>query len=286
MYPTKSGAATPFAIRPQAESWLNLLARPLLLRGFWYAYGASGMRAACNRLGKPEPTYGDFADAYLSTPTFMAVSPPVLPTSPDYPSHVHVTGFLFLDQPPDWTPPPDLVDFLDAGEPPVYIGFGSMTGHTAENMIAMLVEALGGRRGIINGGWTEEQADAVPGSVYLLNGAPHDWLFPQMSALVHHGGSGTTAAGLRAGVPASVIPHLFDQFYFGRRIHELGVGPEPIPRNGLNASALHGALGVLLTDDSFHARVEAISQRIKEEESVVNIVSLVEKYLSEPERIR
>jgi UDP:flavonoid glycosyltransferase YjiC (YdhE family) len=268
-------------IRSQADSWLNSLTHPLLLRGFWYAQARLGMRAACKRLGAPEASYSDFAEAYLNTPTFVAVSPPLLPPPSDYPSYVHVTGFLFLDQGADWTPPPDLLEFLDAGEPPVYIGFGSMTGHTAENTLALLVEALDGRRGIVDGGWSD--SDTVPDSVYLLDGAPHDWLFPRMRALVHHGGSGTTAAGLRAGAPTLVIPHFFDQFYFGRRVQELGAGPEPIPRRELNAEALQDGLDTLLANDSLYGRAQAISQRIHEEDSVTNIVTLMNKYLGQRE---
>jgi UDP:flavonoid glycosyltransferase YjiC (YdhE family) len=241
------------------------------------------MRDACQQLGVAKATYDDFAQAWLNTPTFTTISPPVLPPPPDYPSYVHVTGFLFLEQEADWTPPSHLLDFLDAGEPPVYIGFGSMAGHTGEDTIAVLLEALDGRRGIINGGWSEEDKVKAPDSVYLLDGAPHDWLFPRMGALVHHGGSGTTAAGLRAGKPTLVIPHLFDQFYFGRRIHELGAGPEPLSRRELSAAALQNRLDTLLTDDSLHGRAQTISRRIREEDSVTNIVTLMNKYLGQRE---
>jgi len=278
MYPTRSGEASATPLRPHAYSWLNLLSRPLLLRGLWYAYG-SGMRAACKRLGHPEATYRDFADTWLNTPTFVAVSPHMIPPPPDYPSHVHVTGFLFLDEATDWTPPPDLLEFLDSGAPPIYIGFGSMTGHQGDDSIAMLVAALDGQRGIIDGGWSARHTDMVPDSVYPADGPPHDWLFPRMGALVHHGGSGTTAAGLRAGVPMVVVPHLFDQFYFGRRIHELGVGTRPIPRHKLNAHALNNALTTLLTDDSLHTRVDTISRHIQAEAGVTNLVTLVDAYL-------
>jgi UDP:flavonoid glycosyltransferase YjiC (YdhE family) len=283
MYPTRSGSATAIPIRPQANSRLNLLARPMMLRGLWYAIGA-GMQDASKRLSEPEASYSDFASAWLNTPTLTSVSPPILPPPSDYPSHVHVTGFLFLDEGSDWTPQPDLVEFLEAGEPPVYIGFGSMTGHTRENLISMLVEALDGRRGIVDGTWSREDTDRVPESVYLIDGAPHEWLFPKMSAVVHHGGSGTTAAGLRAGLPTLVIPHLFDQFYFGRRIHELGAGPDPIPRRQLNAALLKDALSRLLGDDTLRTNAEDISQRIQAEDSITNAVSALSKYLPQREK--
>jgi UDP:flavonoid glycosyltransferase YjiC (YdhE family) len=280
MYPTTTGPANPIAILPQADSFLNVLSRPLLLRGFWYAYGA-GMRAACRRLGGPEPTYSDFVEVYLSTPTFVAVSPPIIPASTDYPSHVHVTGFLFLELGSDWVPPSDLLGFLDAGGPPAYIGFGSVGDQTDEGTITLLVEALDGRRAIVDGGWSEKDVGRVPDSVYLLDGAPHDWLFPRMAALVHHGGSGTTAVGLRAGVPTVVIPHFFDQFYFGRRVHDLGVGPEPIPRHRLDAATLSAALDTVLSDDAMRARADAVGQRLRKEESVEAGVALVDEYLDE-----
>jgi UDP:flavonoid glycosyltransferase YjiC (YdhE family) len=249
----------------------------MMLRGLWYAYG-SAMRETCDLFGVDEMTYKDFSNAWLNTPTFIAASPEVIPPPSDYPSHVHVTGFLFLDQSADWTPDPNLSNFLDAGEPPVYIGFGSMTGHASEDA-ALLIDALDGRRAVISQGWSDMHSSNLPDSVYLLKSAPHDWLFPRMSAVVHHGGAGTLAASLRAGVPILVIPHLADQFYFGRRVHELGAGPKPIPRRKLNAPLLKSALDDLLETETFHSESERLGRKIQKEDGVTNIVRVIEKYL-------
>ncbi|MBD3274867.1 MAG: hypothetical protein GF372_06120 [Candidatus Marinimicrobia bacterium] len=277
MYPTRSGAVSPSPVRKTAYSKLNLFTYPMMLRGLWYAYG-SAMRETCDLLGVEEMTYKDFSNAWLNTPTVIAASPEVIPPPPDYPSHVHVTGFLFLDQGVGWTPPQDLSDFLESGEPPVYVGFGSMTGHASEDA-ALLIDALDGRRAVINQGWSDMHYSNLPDSVYLLKGAPHDWLFPRMSAVVHHGGAGTLAASLRAGVPILVIPHLADQFYFGRRVHELGAGPKPIPRKNLNAKSLKSALDELLENETFQAESERLGRKIQQENGVENIVAVIEGYL-------
>src|SRR5690606_35862025 len=163
---------------------------------------------------------------------------------------VHITGYLFLDEQAGWQPPPALEAFLDAGEPPVYIGFGSMAGRDPEAMTALVVEALAlcGRRGLLLTGWGGLHAGAVPESIFVLDAAPHSWLFPRMAAVVHHGGAGTTAEGLRAGVPAVVVPFLFDQPFWGARIEALGVGPAPIPRKQLTAARLAGAIHRAVSD--------------------------------------
>lgn len=278
MYPTKSGPASPTPVRKSTYSRLNLHTYPMMLRGLWYAYG-SAMRETCNLLGVDEMTYKDFSKAWLNTPTLIAASPEVIPPPSDYPSHVHVTGFLFLDRNTDWSPPQDLINFLDSGNPPVYIGFGSMTGHASDDM-ALLIEALDGRRAVISQGWSDMQSSKQPESMYLLKGAPHDWLFPRMSGVVHHGGAGTVAASLRARVPMLVIPHLADQFYYGRRVSELGLGSNPIPRRKLKAHSLKSALYDLLENKSYQLESERLGRKIQAEDSVTNLVTVIDRYLN------
>ena len=279
MYPTRSGPASPAPIRNSAYSRLNLFTYPMMLRGLWYAYG-SAMRKTCDLLGVDEMTYKDFSNGWLNTPTLIAASPEVIPPPPDYPSHLHVTGFLYLDHGAEWSPPQDLLKFLEAGDPPVYIGFGSMTGHASDDM-TLLIKALDGRRAVISQGWSDMQNSTLPDSVHLLTGAPHDWLFPRMSAVVHHGGAGTLAASLRACVPILVIPHLADQFYYGRRVHELGVGPKPIPRRKLDAQSLKSALDDLLENESFQKESEHLGEKIQKEAGVKNIVGVIDGYLQD-----
>ena len=139
-------------------------------------------------------------------------------------------------------------DFLQKGEPPVYVGFGSVGDSTqAEQTTRMIIESLqrAGQRGILATGWSGmSKMEQPPEDIFMLESAPHSWLFPRMKAVVHHGGAGTTAAGLRAGVPSIIIPHGNDQFAWGRRVYELGVGPKPVPRKKLTTEKLSDAIHV------------------------------------------
>ena len=131
-------------------------------------------------------------------PVLHNISQYVLPRPHDWGDHVHLTGYWFLDQGADWQPPADLQAFLDAGDPPVYVGFGSMAGRDPQRLARIVVDALlqAGVRGIIASGWGGLQADELPETIFKIDQAPHDWLFPRVAAVVHHGGAGTTAGGI------------------------------------------------------------------------------------------
>jgi sterol 3beta-glucosyltransferase len=184
-------------------------------------------------------------------PTITSCSNYVFPKPDDWPEHVYNTGYWFLDE-PDWMPPEELLDFLETGQPPVYIGFGSV-GNPAEaaqtSDIVIRALALSGQRGILATGWSGmSKLDQIPDNIFILESAPHSWLFPRMATVVHHGGAGTTAAGLRTGVPNIVVPFSNDQFAWGRRVYELGVGPESIPRKQLTVEKLSDAIHFALID--------------------------------------
>ncbi len=277
-YPTRDGAATMIPIRPRATSWLNLLTRPAMLRGMWYT-GSQGVAMTCAAMGVEPITYADFTRGWMTTSTLIAASPRVIPPPADYPDHVQVTGYLFLETPDDYTPPTDLAAFLADGPPPVYIGFGSMTGRNDPETLRLIVNALDGRRAVVAQGWAALGTGDLPPNLFPLKSAPHDWLFPQMAGVVHHGGAGTTAAGLRAGVPSAVIPHIADQPYYGRRVHELGVGPKPLPRKSLTAEKLRAAITRLLTDEAIRANAVRLGEQIRAEGGVTETVRCVIPYL-------
>ncbi|MFO7322884.1 MAG: glycosyltransferase [Chloroflexota bacterium] len=203
----------------------------------------------------------------------------VIPPPADWDEAVHVTGYWFLDDQAGWQPPQALLDFLDAGPAPVYIGFGSMSLNdpqaTTHNVLAALEKT--GQRGILATGWGGLSAADLPPNAFLLDAAPHDWLFPRMAAVVHHGGAGTTAAGLRAGLPTIICPFLGDQPFWGRRVHALGVGPAPIPQKRLNADNLAEAIRAATTDSAMRARAAALGERIRAEDGVGNAVAIVNR---------
>lgn len=214
-------------------------------------------------------------------PTLYGHSPAVLPPPKDWPGHFHTTGYWFLDAPDQWQPPDQLVDFLDSGPPPIYVGFGSMSNRKPEEVTDVVLAALkkSGQRGLLFSGWGGVSASDMPDDVLLMERAPHDWIFPRMAGVVHHGGVGTTAAGLRAGVPTLVVPFFGDQFYWGKKVHQLGVGPEPLPRKKLSVDRLAIALQQLAEDQSIRQRAAELGKRIREEDGTGTAVNHINRYL-------
>jgi len=206
----------------------------------------------------------------------------VAPPPPDWGSWIHVTGYWFLDRSTDWAPPPALTAFLDDGPPPVYVGgFGAMTNRNPTELARTIARAVAssGRRAIVLTGWGGLPASELPREILAIDWVPFDWLFPRMAAVVHHGGAGTTAAGLRAGVPTVVVPFFLDQFFWGRRVFELGVGPRPIPRKRLAVDALAAAIRVAATDPGMRGRAEALGARIRAENGVARAVDAFERHV-------
>lgn len=215
-------------------------------------------------------------------PILYAYSPSVVPKPRDWGEHLQVTGYCFLDD-DRWQPPADLVDFLESGTPPVYIGFGSMAHEAAEETAELVLGALAksGQRGLLVTGWGGIQTSDLPESVFKIESAPHDWLFPRMAAVAHHGGAGTTAAGLRAGIPSMIVPHFADQPFWARRVQQLGVGTKPIPRKLLTAEKLAHAIQIAVTDPSMRRRAADLGACIRAEDGVGNAVRAFEQIMTE-----
>jgi UDP:flavonoid glycosyltransferase YjiC (YdhE family) len=157
-----------------------------------------------------------------------------------------------------------------------------MAGRDPAALAALAIEALAasGQRGLLVTGWGGLRAGSVPANVLVLDGAPHSWLFPRMAAVVHHGGAGTTAEGLRAGVPTIIVPFAFDQTFWGARVAALGLGPVPIARKTLTAERLAAAITRAVTDRAMRERARACGQRIRVEAGVANAVAVVHHYFS------
>ncbi|QDS71101.1 hypothetical protein FKW77_009183 [Venturia effusa] len=185
--------------------------------------------------------------ARLKVPYTYCWSPALIPKPNDWGSHISLSGFYFLEQASNFTPAPDLKAFLDAGPPPVYIGFGSIVVDDPNAMTTMIFEAVkkSGQRALVSKGWGGFGADelGIPDGVFMLGNVPHDWLFQHVSCVVHHGGAGTTAAGIAAGKPTFVVPFFGDQPFWGSMVNRAGAGPPPVPHKDLTADSL--AAGIL-----------------------------------------
>lgn len=207
-------------------------------------------------------------------PICHGFSPAVLPRPGDWPASAVVTGYWWPATPQGWRPPDQLVDFLQAGPPPVFVGFGSMT-PDHEQLHEVVAAAVGraGARAVVQAGWAE--LGPAGDDILVVDDLPHEWLFPRMAAVVHHAGAGTTGAGLRAGVPAVPVPVLLDQPFWAARLHDLGVAPRPLPLRELTADALAGALRECLDNSVHRDRATELAQRIAAEDGAAGVLSLV-----------
>lgn len=231
----------------------------------------------------PAPFFGPWGSmAKEKYPYLFGYSQFVMPKPRDWGDWVQVTGYWFLARPADWQPPAELVDFIADGPPPIYIGFGSTTESDPERLTEIVIKAikLSGKRGILLSGWAGLSKDKMPNDVFLLEMIPHDWLFPQMAAVVHHGGAGTTAAGLRAGIPNIVIASQAEMYFWGRRVAALGVGPYPILRRELTAERLADAIRIATSDTGMKQRAAELGQRIRSEDGVANAVRAFHQHVS------
>ncbi len=278
LFPTRSGPASTQAPLPERESWINRLFGWLLLEPFpWQMAGKLTNRFRRETLDLPPQTGRQNRECRRRMLVIHGYSPRVVPHPPDWPANFHTAGYWFLDETAGWEPPADLSDFLAAGEPPVYIGFGSMTGRDPARLTGLLLEAVrrSGCRAILQTGWMGVGAGELPAGVFRLAGAPHSWLFPRMRAVVHHGGAGTTAEGLQAGVPTIIVPHMADQPFWGRRVAALGAGPRPIPRPQLTAANLAAAIRAA-EDAGIRARAAALGGQIAREDGIGRALMLLE----------
>ncbi|MDI7924420.1 glycosyltransferase [Ferirhizobium litorale] len=202
------------------------------------------------------------------TGTIYAYSPKVVPVPSDWGDDVLVSGYWFLDD-EGWQLSDALKTFLGDGEPPVYVGFGSMPGIDRDRMTATVIEALArtGKRGLLaSGGGALSSVGSFP-HVHFVRDVPHGRLLPEVHSMIHHGGAGTTAAGLRAGKPMTVCPFFGDQPFWGRRVADLGVGPRPLDRRNLSVEGLSAVI-VAMDDPHMRRRAAALGTGIREEDGI------------------
>ncbi|XP_015071403.1 sterol 3-beta-glucosyltransferase UGT80B1 [Solanum pennellii] len=270
----------PMARVPQpAAYWLSYILVDLLV---WW-----GIRGYINDFRKKKLNLPPIA--YFSTyhgsishfPTGYMWSPHVVPKPKDWGSLVDIVGYCFLNLGRNYQPPEEFIKWIQNGPKPVYIGFGSMPLEDTIKTTDIILEALRntGQRGILDRGWGDLGTfQEIPEDVFLVAEYPHDWLFPQCAAVVHHGGAGTTAAGLRAGCPTTIVPFFGDQFFWGDRIHEKGLGPAPIPIDKLSVEGLSDAITFMLQPD-VKSRVMELAVLLENEDGVAGAVDAFHRHL-------
>ncbi len=257
----------------------------LLGRVIWTVMGKLFI-APTNRFRKRvgAPPVKDITSMMSTRLILLPVSQHVASPDPRWPRHVYQTGYWFARSQKEWAPPQDLLGFLESGEKPIAVSLGvmSMSGRQAREGAQIVLRALGRTnvRAIIQG-WDEAlHGLEIPETVYRAGAMPHRWLFDQVSMVIHHGGFGTTAATLRAGVPGIVVPHVIDQFYWGQRVNELGVGPRFISRGQLNVENLSEAMMRVKNDGQIREKAGKLGSKIRAEaDGVTTAVRVIEQIL-------
>jgi len=253
------------------------------LNSLVYWEGGRMMYASLRRQDPSLPKYPrwPFGDRGR-VPILYAYSPAVLPAPANWGPRARVTGYWFLGPPPSWKPPDDLLRFLEAGPPPVFVGFGSMLGRRAGQIAleaSLALRSLGLRSLFGAPEETLGSADLPPDSFRIAD-VPHSWLFPKLAAVIHHGGAGTTGAALRAGRPSVVVPLTADQSFWARQVHRLGASPPPISGSRVTSATLAKAILAAVEDPSIGESARELGRRVAAEDGARQAVEEIGRLIS------
>lgn len=280
LIPTRAFPATFFAPWGARENiFTNRITHNMVQLAFWMMFRTTLNRWRRKMGLSPISNYFQWLQAQNS-PTLYGFSPSVLPAPNDWPLNHHVTGYWFLDESPNWQPPPALINFIESGSPPVYVGFGSMDTQDPTRITSLVVNALtmSGQRGVLASGWGGLHAESLPETIFPIREIPHSWLFSKMAALVHHGGMGTTAAGLRSGIPSIILPLGGDQPFWADRVQRLGVGIRSAGYFKITAQRLAADITRAVSDTILRGNAIALGEKIRTERGVERAVELIQKY--------
>ncbi|KAF5128678.1 Sterol 3-beta-glucosyltransferase UGT80B1 [Metarhizium anisopliae] len=265
------------------QGYTNFISYPLVEIMTWQGLGdlVNDFRVNTLALDPVSTLWAPCATYRMHVPFTYLWSPGLVPKPEDWGEEIDVSGFVFLDLASAFKPPKDLVDFLEAGEPPIYIGFGSIVVDDAERFTDMIFDAIeaAGVRALVSRGWGGFGLDSVPDNIFMLDNTPHDWLFPKVRGCVHHGGAGTTAIGLKCGLPTMIVPFFGDQYFWGSMVGKSGAGPEPVPYKHLTSDKLAEGIRYLLTDEAKSAAVKIAESINKEGDGAINTVASFAKHL-------
>ena len=258
----------------------NALSYRLAEQMAWQSFRKVINRWRVTGLGlSPKPFWGRFEYVSPNAYVLAGFSKYVVSRPQVWGENVHVTGYWFPEDDPDWQPSEDLNAFLSAGPPPVFIGFGSMPIRDPQKTTQIVVEALQGcgQRGVLSGGWGGLGNAVLPDSILKIGYVPYTWLLPRVAGSVIHGGSGSTASALRAGKPTLIIPFLMDQYFWGNRVFELGVGPRPIPFKKLTSEKLATAIAEMVDNPELHQRAAVLGEKIQAEDGVARAIEVIQQ---------
>ncbi|WP_298017001.1 glycosyltransferase [uncultured Castellaniella sp.] len=261
--------ASPFLPPGKVPRWFNRASHRLVNSLLWRAFRKETNRARAEVCGLPPRKH-----VWTDHPMLYGLSPSLIPRPRDWPDTAQVCG-QWTTSYPAWTPPPDLEAFLAAGEPPIYIGFGSMAGFDRAHFTGVLVDAIDGRRAVFSPGWSGMDTVALPDNFFKIGDVPHHWLFPRTSLVIHHGGSGTTHTAAGAGVPSVVLPFAGDQFFWADRLWKTGVAGKPLIGKNVRSEELRQSIAFAERDE-IRARASELGARMAREDGPGAAVAAIE----------
>jgi UDP:flavonoid glycosyltransferase YjiC (YdhE family) len=285
IYPTAAYAPTFLGVAGSLGSWGNRAANTLV-HGVFAVLLNGATNQLRSRLGLRPLNRRELGRQMAGTSVLHGASPSLLPRPADWPQALEVSGFFWPWVEPGWEPAADLVDFLDAGPPPVFVTFGSrrMSEHETERVAGIVGEALRrtGMRGVIQAGWSGLAGRSE--HTITIGNTSYDWLFPRMAAVVHHMGPGTAAAGLRAGIPSVGVPVLGSQPFWAGRVAAVGAGPPPIPFKKLSVKRLTAAISAAVSDPVYREAAQAVSRQIAAEDGAGQVLAALDQ-LADPTHV-
>ncbi|HWT35403.1 MAG TPA: glycosyltransferase, partial [Paraburkholderia sp.] len=270
--PTKA-FASPFLPSKWIPKCFNFASQSLVNQMLWRAFRKKTNAARASVCGLPPRR-----DLWTRHPMLYGISPSLIARPDDWPDNARICG-QWVPPSASWVAPCALTDFLAAGEAPVYIGFGSMAGFEQGKLVGEMIAAVAGRRALFYPGWSGADVCTLPANFHVIGDTPHDWLFPQTSLVIHHGGSGTSHSAARAGVPSVVVPFAGDQFFWADRLRHAGVAGAPLNGRKLHASVLARSIECAEGAEAI-SRAHALAERMKSENGLRDAVAAIEAMMS------
>jgi UDP:flavonoid glycosyltransferase YjiC (YdhE family) len=253
--------------------WANRTTFKLSIHQMWSTCGKPAEAARREVFG----TRGTDRGNLFKHPILYGFSRELVPPPQDWPAHHYVCGHWSMPA-SNWQPAPDLREFLAAGEPPIYAGFGSPSGFIRVKALGALVDAVAGRRAVFGPGWSNIDANTLPKNFFIARDVPHEWLFPRMSTVIHHGGAGTTHTAARAGVPQIILPIAADQYFWADRVARRGVAPKYTRGARLNPQAIASMIEWAQRDEA-RTNARLLSDAMSREDGVGCAVRHIEEML-------
>lgn len=260
--------------------WMNRLEAHLYTEIVWLISRPLA-RMIHESLQLPPPTLR--SDTHVSLRAgdhfLMAYSEALLPRGTDWPANVAVTGYWYLHRMSNWQVPPALARFIESGPAPIYVGFGSMMMKNPTDTVTAVLDAVRrtGSRAIISEGWGGMRPTSVPDNVFVAEVVPHEWLFPRVAAVIHHGGAGTIGAALSAGVPQIIVPFITDQFFWARQLEKRGIAPRAVRHSCLTAESLTAAIRLALNDAGMRKRAADTAVLVRGEDGTRRAADILER---------